>query len=227
MSDTPAPKTVPSSVRDVFEKVVEEQHPALKRARIPVRFAEKKQPAPVNVKRITAPEVREEADCDGVLVICPEWFGKHNPAQMRVGVDDPNADLYREIDVALMGVGLPDEEEDGLKLQHPEMDGLFKAEAMRYGVNPGTEAAEVVDVLIKRHKKGLSYGTALPSKYAATSSEQEVIPATQEDADGDSEGEVEVEPDEEEEEAPEPSSVTETGNPVDPDDPWGAGKNFG
>jgi predicted RNA-binding Zn-ribbon protein involved in translation (DUF1610 family) len=198
---TPAPKSVPSKVRDLFERVRNEQHPTLKEARIPVRFAEKKQSSAVKLKRITAPEVREEANCDGVLVICPDWFGKHNPAQVRMGVEDQEADLYREIDIALMGVALPEDEEDGLNIQHPELRDIFKAEAMRYGVNPGTEAYEVVEVLIRRHEEDLNYGEALPSKFAPDEGAQDALPGTQEAADGDSENEAGVDPPEEDAEA--------------------------
>lgn len=219
--DTPAPKTVPQSVRDVFEKVVDEQHAALKLARIVVKFAEKKQADPVKLKRITDVAVRDEANADAVLKICPDWFGKHNPAQVRMGVEDQTADLYREMDIALMGVGLQEEVEDGLAVQHPELRNLHKAEAMRYGVAPHTDAWEVVEVLVKRAEQGLEYGQALPSKYdPQPETEQDALPGAQDAADGDSEEDGGVAPDEDTEEAPEPSSVSQVPGAIDPDNPW-------
>lgn len=82
-------------------------------------------------------------------------------------------------------------------------------------------------MLVTRAEAGLSYGTALPSKHDAAPAPQDAIPGTCEDADGDSEEDVEEGPAEEDAEAPEPFSVTKSEKPVDPDDPWGAGKNLG
>lgn len=226
--NTPAPKVVPETVREIFAQVVTEQHPALEKARMPVRFAEKKQSEAVKLERITKPEVRAEANCDGVLVICPDWFRQHNPAQVRMGVDDPNADLYREIDIALCAAAPSEKAGDGLKVQHPELPGVFKAEALRYGVEPGTEAAEVVEVLVRRAEMGLEYGEALPSKHdpVPPEQEQEALPVQDGDggasdgADGDSEGGGEVVPPEDTEDAPEPSSVSQIPGAIDPNDPW-------
>lgn len=164
----PAPKTVPQSVHEVFERVRNEQHPSLKRAHIPVRFADGKQPRPVQLKRIREPEIRHEADCDAVLVICPSWFGTHNPAQTSMDVRDREAIIYREIDIALMGdVTLPEDGEDGLIVKRPELRSLHLAQVLRYGIDPADEdACRVADALARREELGLHYGEPMPSKFA-------------------------------------------------------------
>jgi|GEM_PF-4605636 len=163
----PAPKTVPQSVHEVFERVRNEQHPSLKRAHIPVRFADGKQARPVQLKRIREPEIRHEADCDAVLVICPSWFGTHNPAQTSMDVRDREAIIYREIDIALMGVTLPEDGEDSLIVKHPELRSLHLAQVLRYGIDPADEdACRVADALARREELGLHYGEPMPSKFA-------------------------------------------------------------
>lgn len=229
MSDTPT--RVPDTVVEIFERVRNEQHPSLKDARIPLVFAEKKQTTPVKLRRETSPEMRKETGVDGVLIICPTWFSKNNPAQTAIGGADNAAKFYREIDLALMGVGMAATEDGGgLTAKRPELEGLHKAEAMRYGVKPRTQAAEVVEVLIKRHEQGLEYGEALPDKHDP--SPQEALHLADGDceasgdADGDSEAEVDVDPPEEDTEAP----VASGGTPIEdfnPADPFGAGRNLG
>jgi hypothetical protein len=234
MSDGKLTNHVPPEIQEVFEEVRDTHHPSLSDCNIPFRFAEGKQTDPCKLER-AKPAFREETGVDGILLLCPDWFGRNDPRQATL--EDPERtcrerEMERVIDAALCSVRV-DDHDFSLKPKHPEAE-VHLAIWMRYGWQPDSDEARVAKVAIKRHEAGLEYGEPLPSKYdAPDAGGQEAIPlddgdsGDEDDADGDSEGEVEVEPAEEEEEAPEPSSVTETGKPVDPDNPWGAVHNSG
>ncbi len=225
---------VPPEIQEVFEQVRDTHHPSLADCNIPFRFADRKQTDPCKLER-AKPAFREETGVDGILLLCPDWFDRNDPRQATI--DDPKRvarerEMERVIDAALCAVRV-DDDDFSLKSKHPEAE-VHLAIWLRYGWRSGTDEARVALAAIKRHEAGLGYGEALPGSYDAPEADaQEAMPFDDSDsrdedgAEGDSEEKVEVKPEDEEEEAPEPSSVQETGKPVDPDDPWGVGKNLG